>query len=406
MNVFVGRQPIFDRSLHTYGYELLFRSGATNSFDGTDAVTATSTVIANTFLAIGADRILGNHKGFINFPGDLLVDAGADGLPSGVVVVEILETVVPTEEVIRGCRRLKDRGFLLALDDFVESSDHNPLIELADFIKVDFRATPLEVCGKLAWEFGRRNIRMLAEKVESRQEVEHARAMGYSYYQGYFFAKPEIVKARDVPKNKLNCLRILRELQKPTLDFGLLEELIRMDVSLAFGLLRYVNSAAFGFSRRIETIRHSLIVLGERDVRKVVSLAVIPGLASDKPHELTRTALNRGRLCERIAAITCLNARASECFLMGMFSLLDAMIGRPLDELAGELGLAPDVRSVISGDPAPNEPLAAAYRLCLACETADVPAIAEHSRGLSLPPETAAELSLESMSWSETVLQS
>ncbi|MBI4873435.1 MAG: HDOD domain-containing protein [Acidobacteria bacterium] len=405
MNVFVGRQPIFDRNLRTYAYELLFRSGAGNHFDGTDAVSATSTVVANTFLSIGADRILGDRRGFVNFPRELLVDQGALALPSHSVVIEILETVTPDEAVLRGCRRLKDAGFLLALDDFVHSPEYLPLVDLADFVKVDFRATPRAQCRALALEFGRRDIRMLAEKVETQEEVEQARDMGYAFYQGYFFAKPQIIAARDVPRSKLNCLRILREVHAPALDFARLEDLIRVEVSLAHSLLRYVNSAAFGLRRRIECLRHALVVLGEREVRKVVSLAALPALASDKPHELTRICLNRGRLCENVAAQSALRARAPECFLMGMFSLLDAMIGRPLDEVLGELGLAPDVCAALTRDPPPATPLASVFALCRACEAADPAAIARHSRSLGLAPETVSDLFLEALCWSESVLQ-
>ena len=403
MQVFVGRQPILDSRLQTYGHELLFRSGPCGGFDGTDAVTATQTVLANTFLTFGADRILGSQKGFVNFPRELLVDHANLSLPHKSLVVEVLETVEPDQEVIGGCRRLKQAGFLLALDDFVKRADYGPLIELADFIKVDVRATPEDQCRALAREFLPRSKRMLAEKVESQQEFELARSMGYTFFQGYFFARPQIIAASEVPLNKLNYMRVLRELNKRDIDFFELEDLIRREVSLAHKLLRYVNSAAFGWNRRIDSIRHALVALGERQVRKWVSLAALPGLVGGKPTELIRTSLSRARLCERIAEETRARERAQECFLLGMFSLLDAMIGRPIVELVAELGLASDIQEVLTSQ-RQDGTLYSIYRLCLACEAPDAEAVDAFSTEAGISSRRASELHAEAIAWAETVL--
>jgi EAL and modified HD-GYP domain-containing signal transduction protein len=403
MRVFVGRQPILGRNLRTYAYELLFRSGASNCFDGADGVSSTAAVITNTFLSIGADRILGDSKAFINFPREMLVDGSASALPRATTVIEILETVSPDKDLIRGCRHLKDQGYLLALDDFAKGSACVPLVDLADFIKVDFRASSREDCREMAGEYGRRGIRMLAEKVETKEEFDQARSMGYGYFQGYFFARPQMISARDVPPTKLNSLRILRELHQPEIDFPGLEKLIRLEVSLAHKLLRYVNSAVFGWNGRIESLRHALVALGEDDIRKWVSLAAMPGLVSDKPVELVRTSLTRARLCELIAERAGLAYRSSDCFLMGLFSLLDAMIGRPLPELMGELGLARDVREALAENAGSANRLGNIYDLCLACEAADPDAVEKHRHGLALSLDSVAEMSVDAMAWSQLV---
>jgi EAL and modified HD-GYP domain-containing signal transduction protein len=174
MQLFVGRQPILDCDLRTYGYELLFRSSETNRFDATNADTASAAVISNTFLSVGANTILGECKGFVNLPRQLLADEVIGVLPHEMVVVEILEDVVPDKEVVRACRSLKNAGFLLALDDFVQGPDSHLLTELADFIKVDFRATNRSQRRSLAVEYGSKGIHMLAEKVESQAEFEEA----------------------------------------------------------------------------------------------------------------------------------------------------------------------------------------------------------------------------------------
>src|ERR1700728_1678358 len=199
MQLFVGRQPILDCALRTYGYELLFRSSEANRFDGTNACTATAAVISNTFLSVGAATILGECKAFVNLPRQLLADEVIGILPHETVVIEILEDVIPDAEVVRACRTLKNAGFLLALDDFVRGPQSYLLTELADFIKVDFRATTRDQRKALANEYGSRGVRMLAEKVESQEEYDEARSFGYSYFQGYFFAKPQIISAREIP---------------------------------------------------------------------------------------------------------------------------------------------------------------------------------------------------------------
>jgi c-di-GMP-related signal transduction protein len=403
MDVFVGRQPILDRNLRTYAYELLFRSGTNNCCEDGDAAWATDTVISNTFLSIGADRILGTCKGFINFPQELLVAGAAEILPRDTVVIEILETVAPDEEVIRACRGLKEKGYLLALDDFVKQANGGPLVELADFIKVDFRATSPEDRNALAKEYGGHGIRMLAEKVENEDEFHGARGMGYCYFQGFFFARPQIISARDIPVGKLNHLRILRELQRPELDFERLEEFVRLDVSLAHKLLRYVNSAAFAWKWRIESMRHAFAVLGEESIRRWIAMTAIPRLASHKPPELTRISLTRARMCEQIATQAGLAHRSSDGFLMGLFSLLDAMIGRPLGELLTELGLAADVCAALADTGMPENVMRKVYELCLACEAADPCRLQESCSALGLSLGLVSQLALNATVWSQSV---
>lgn len=401
MRVFVGRQPILDRNLRTYGYELLFRSGSANRFDGSDAVESTAAVIITTFLSIGADRILGKARGFINFPRDLLIGEAVTALPPETVVIEVLETVEPDADVIQACRRLKACGFLLALDDFVRQPGYEPLVDLADFIKVDFRVSDAGKRRAMAEEYTRRGIRLVAEKVENEAEFKEARALGCAYFQGYFFAKPQIVSAQAVPGSKLNYLRILRELHTPDLDLARVEGLVRLELSLVHQLMRFVNSAVFPRNRRIQSIRHALVTIGENDLRKWVSLAALPGLVAGKPLELIRTSLTRARLCELLAEHSW-RAHAADGFLVGLFSLLDAMIGRPLPELVGELGLSEGVAAALTGTGTPEDCLVRALDLCRACEAASEPAIEEHSAALGLSFDTVAQLSVEAMSWSES----
>jgi c-di-GMP-related signal transduction protein len=405
MKIFVGIQPILDRHNRTFAYELLFRSGTSNGFDGTDAVAATRAVLSHTFLSIGAEKILGSHKGFVNFSRESLLDGSITALPPSRIVIEILETVAVDSVVLDACRLLRRAGYQIALDDFVMRPDFEPLLELADFIKVDFRATSREECRRLAQSTSGTRARMLAEKVETMDEVNEALAMGYEYFQGYFFARPQIVSASEVPSYKLNSLRILKELHKPELDFKRLEWLTRMDVSLARKLLRYVNSAVFGCTVPVHSIQHALVLLGESETRKLLSLALLPSLVSDKPLELVRMALVRGRTCELIASGSALGDRAGDCFLMGLFSLLDAMMGRPLDALIGGLGLAGDVCAALTAQSAPGDAIQTVYDICLACESADTSRIEPLSGTLGIAGDEMASLYLNALHWSDDVCQ-
>jgi c-di-GMP-related signal transduction protein len=399
VKLFVGRQPILDDQFKTFAYELLYRSGGVNRYDADDAVASTSTVIANAFLALPFDQVLEGHKGFINFPAELLVAPEGPGLPPQSVVVEVLETVTPDSEVIAACRRLKRQGYQLALDDFVIREDYGPLIDLADFIKIDFLNTPLDICRDLAAEFGKRGIHMLAEKIETREVLEYARAVGYRYFQGYFLARPEIIQGSAIPTYKWNALRLLAEINQPELDFDRLDRLIRLDVAVTRRLMRYLNSAAFAFSGSMTTLRHGLVVLGEREVRRWVTLAALPHLTTDTISEVAHMSLYRARLCELIADRSPSTSSRAECFMMGLFSLLDCMVGRPLSELLPELGLKPQIRNALLGQVRPEDPFRLVLDLCVACESVADPTISAQAEALELSMGTLSDLCLEAMKW-------
>ncbi len=401
MDLFVARQPILDRDLHTFGYELLFRSGAANHYNGSDADAATAAVLSNTFLSIGAEKILGDRKGFVNLPRQMLTGQLVDVLPHETVIIEILEDIVPDAEVVEACRNLKRAGYLLALDDFVRTPDIDRLIDLADFIKVDFRATPQAQRLALAAEFGAAGIRMLAEKVETRAEYEEACAAGYSYFQGYFFAKPQVMTSSEVPATKINHLRVLRELQRTDLDLKRLEELISHDLSLAPKVLRYVNSAAFAFNQRVGSIMQALILLGDHHTRKLITLAVMAGFVSDRPPELVWAAFTRARLCETTARQSGRAHLESDCFLMGLFSLLDAMVGRPAGDLFEELGMPVEITGAVTGLPSKSNVFSAIYNLCLACESGDMPQVENYTAQLKMPIDALSALNIEAITWAE-----
>jgi EAL and modified HD-GYP domain-containing signal transduction protein len=399
MEVFLARQPIFDSGLKVYGYELLHRSCRNNAFDGGDGDLASMEVLANTLLTFGPASVLSGKLGFINFTRDLLVGNLAFLMPPDSLVVEIVESVEPDDDVISACRKLRSRRYLLALDDFVAKDSSQPLVQLASILKVDFRATTEPERRQIVQRYGRPGLRMLAEKVETQEEVEWAQREGFSYFQGYFFARPVILAKKDIPLFKVNLLRILSEVHGPEFDFGRVERLIKQEMPLCYRLLRYVNSAAFGWRSRIASIQQAMALLGKEEMRRWLTLAALPALASDKPDELVETAVLRARFCELFAPWAGLPNRSSDLFLLGMFSLLDVMVGRPLDELLGEMCLAEDVCGALLGTSDTASPLPLIYQMVLACEKAQWDAVSLLAGRLGSPVEAVTDLYLDAVRW-------
>jgi EAL and modified HD-GYP domain-containing signal transduction protein len=384
------------------GYELLFRVGLKNYFQGVDGDEATTRVIADSFLLFGLEALTGNKKAFINFTYQTLVRDYALALPAGEVVVEVLEDVDPDDRILSACRRLKAAGYTLALDDFVFAEKFQPLLELADIVKVDFRLSGAEERAALAERCRPMGIKLLAEKVETHEEFEAARDMGYVYFQGYFFSRPVIVSRKDVPSFKLHLLRIMKEVNQEELDFDRLAEMFGQDVSLSYKLLKLINSAYFGLSNRVENIKQALGLLGENGVRKWTNILAMTKMAEEKPHELVVNSLIRAKFCEGLASLWGREDRASDLFLLGLFSHLEAIVGRPMNEVLSEVSLSDDIAASLTGD----GPWAGALRLVGDFESGDWPRVRKRSRKLGLAEGPLAAVYLEAMQFPHRVLYS
>lgn len=403
MEVFVARQAIFDRRMKVYGYELLFRPCRDSNCAGTADSAASLQVITNSFFSIGMERLLAGTRAFINFPRDLLVDPRLFSLPASKTVIEILESVRPEPAVVNACRALREKGYVLALDDFSHLQGWDRLANLVSIIKVDFRATTPADQQALVERYAGRGACMLAEKIETQEEFDRARRLGYHYFQGYFFARPVIISRREVPGSKLGYVRILQEIHRPELELFALEALIQREVSLASKLLRYINSSIFGWINPVHSIRQALALLGEQEIRNWVSLVALPNLASDKPDELVRTALLRARFSELLAQWAGLGHRKADLFLIGLFSLLDAMLGRSLTEILDEMRLGGEIADALLGTAPPRQSLAGVYTLVREYEAGDWNALSDTAAILRIPLEIIPDLYLEAVSWSDQI---
>jgi c-di-GMP-related signal transduction protein len=399
MDVFVARQAILNRHKDLYGYELLFRSDPQkNHYDGTDAFSATSQVIANTLFSAGLEGILCGKKAFINFDREMLLDGAFSILPKETLVIEILESVEPDEEVVGACIRLSESGFMLALDDFVYHPRFEPIVQRAHIIKVDMRRTARPEQKRLVAKYGKRGIRMLAEKVETLEEFEWALGIGFDFFQGYFFTKPVVVRGRQISTSKMSCLRLLQESQREEIDFEKLRALIKDDVSFSYKLLRFTNSAMFAHQTEIRTIEHALMVLGEQGIRRWVAIAALPGLAKDKPQELMVHSLMRAQFSERLGRLAEIFT-AQNCFLMGLFSFLDAFLDRTIEYALQQIKLAPQVEEALLGTALSDSRMALVYSLIRRYEAGDWDEVTSLAERLGLPAAAVGEAYVESARW-------
>jgi c-di-GMP-related signal transduction protein len=393
---YLARQPILNRARELFAYELLFRDGIQNSCDGLDLELASTSVMDTSFL-IGFEKLTGGHLMFINCPRDFLLRDYISLFPPSSVVVEILENIHPDREVIDACMRLKKAGYTIALDDFVDSPGWAPLVALADILKVDFRITDRKEQQAIVSRYTDKNIRMLAEKVETQGEYAEAMQMGYSLFQGYFFCRPEMMQHRALPAFRLAYLELLRAATAPEFDIRELASKIKHEPSLTFRLLRYLNSAAFGLRSEIHSVTHALSLLGERELRKWIAVVSVGVLADGKPDELMTVPLVRGRFCELLAPIAKMAEHANDLFLMGLLSVMDAILDQPLDSLLAELPVRREIKDAL-------QTRAGLYwqllEIAIAHERADWEEVGVLISGMKMKEEQVSALYLSAVNWS------
>lgn len=400
MDAFVAKQPIFDDKQQLVAYELLFRKGSEAAFCGIDGDVATSEVICRSFFSMGMDSITGGKRAFINFTDNLLLKEIPLLLPKEQVVVEILETVQPSRPILEACKKIKDAGYTLALDDFVFEPRYRPLLALVDIVKVDFQLTKGRERQTVMKRVNRPNIKFLAEKVETRQEFEEALRYGYSYFQGYFFSKPVLVKSHDIPSSRFQQLQVLQQINHPEIDFDSLQALVRQDVALTYQLLKLINSSVFGLKEQIRSVKHALVLLGKRELVKWMSLMLLRGMGDESKRELLLASMIRARFAELLAPKLRLEKQASELFMMGMLSLVDVFMERPLDDIMTELPLSQDVKRTLLGQ---TTVFSSIYELICSYEKAHWEDVFLLTAKMRIPPSQAASMYQQAVEWSEIV---
>jgi c-di-GMP-related signal transduction protein len=375
---YIARQPIFDAHRQVYGYELLFRSGNVTKFDGVDASAATISTIDMSML-IGPESITDGLPAFVNCTRELLLNGIVKALPRDGAVLEILESVAPDAEVLSACAELKKSGYRLAIDDFDGDVRREPLIELAEIIKVDFSLTKRSERSAIVDRYARRGHVLLAEKVETPEEFNAAVAAGYQYFQGFFFCRPTTIAAPDIRCLHPAYAALLSSVYDTTFDVDEIDRAIRQEPSLCYRLLRYLNSAAFGIYP-VRSIKHAVILLGQRELQKWISIVTAIAVAGPRSSELIRVALRRARFLELVA--TKLRAQhPTEYFLAGTFSLIDAMLNRPMASVMASLPLSAEVKGALTGH---ENAFSAVLHLAVNCERGDWTGFAQNCAGLKI----------------------
>lgn len=398
---FVARQPIFDQDKKVVAYELLFRTSLDNFFDelsGQDD--ASSKTLLDSFLLFDIDELAGGKQVFINFTKKILLSDAATAFPKQRLVVELLESVTPEPDVIDACKRLKRAGYRIALDDFAFSPEYKPLMDLTDIVKIDFIDTSSEERKQILKRAHSNKIQFLAEKLETPESFEEARNLGYSLFQGFFFSKPVIMSAKDIPSVKSNLLKLLNKVYEVETSFQEIEEIIKKDVSLAYKLIKFINSAAFGLSLEVHSIMHALNLLGVFELRKWISLVALSQLSHEEPEELLNSSIIRARFCELIAQYTGYTEESAEFFLMGLFSLIDVFFERPMENILKELPLTRTVKdALITGNGIYGDVLS----FVKAYERGDWETIFKLSETFKMDEEIIPELYYETVTWANTL---
>lgn len=349
MDVYVARQPIFDRNMNVFGYELLYRRGMNNFYEGTDDNKATAELIINAFLTMHINELTDDTKAFINFPQKLIIEEIPLVLPADSVVVEVLENVEINEDVIEACRKLREKGYIIALGDFVINKEsYLPLMEIAHIVKIELSAVNYLKQRQLIKQY-KNKINFIADKVETREEYQLAMDMGYDYFQGYFFSKPVIIKGKEIESLNINLIKIMSLLNNKEPDYQQIAETIELDLGLSYKLLKLANSAFFGSRNKIQSIKQALVQLGILEIRKWIYVMMLKEIQIIENKELIKNCFIRAKFMELLATETGKNDKSFEYFMTGMFSAIDVLLNKDMDTIIDEINLTDDVKEALLG---------------------------------------------------------
>jgi EAL and modified HD-GYP domain-containing signal transduction protein len=326
-------------------YELLFRDGDVDHATVRDETSATAQVVVNALMDIGMDEMVGKHLAFINFGRKLLMNNHCESLPHDRVVLEVLETVEPDPSLMKRLEQLRTKRYRIALDDFVCSEPYLPLLELADFVKLDVLSADWPEIERAVALLNKYPVQIVAEKVETREHVERCKAMGFHHFQGYFFCRPQNLLGKRLPANRLTTLRVLAQLNSPRISMTELEETIGQDLALSYRLLRYINSAMVGLNVQVQSIRHATVMVGFDKMRAWASLIGL-SMFDDTPNDVIVAGSLRARMCELLAMELRL-PHPERHFLVGLFSVLDAILNESMQHVVSALSLSDDLNEAL-----------------------------------------------------------
>ena len=345
MNFYAARQPILDKSKKLFAYELLFRDSIDNVFPDIDGDEATSKIIEASQFNMGISEFTGNKSAFINFTLETLIKGYPEMLSPDEIVVEILETIKPGKKLLALCKDLHKKGYTIALDDYEHQNVWAHFYPFIKIIKIDIQQSSIdEIKQVLRAIKDHPHIKMLAEKVETYEEYEQMLQLGFDYFQGYFFAKPEMVKTKSLSPSQIAMAELLYETSKTELDLNSITSVFERDVSLSYKLLRYANSAIFKRRNEISTIKQALVILGSGELKRFIGLMFAVTANPDKPSELINMAMSRAKFCELVAHDIPSQLNVSIAFLTGLLSMIDAILDEDMATVLEKLPLSPEIK--------------------------------------------------------------
>lgn len=392
----IARQPIFTGNRDVFGYELLFRSGPENVFSAVDGDAASASVVADAVHLHDLDSLGSGGKCFINVTAKIMIDELYAALPREQVVLELLEDIEPDSELLAACAKCGQAGYSLALDDYVLQDKFQPLMPLIDFLKVDFMGTTREQQQAIMRNAGAFGFKLLAEKVESYEDFHSAKELGYDFFQGFFFCKPEMISKKDVSPSSMAYMQLLQQISQPMINHDKLEGVIRQDPALSYKLLRHLNSGAFRFRHEVTSIHRALVLLGDEPLRKWASLMVLSILGEAKPPELLNICMVRARLCEMLMQAAGKEEQAPDAFMVGMFSVLAAMLDQPLEQLLNSICLPEHIERTLRGEQTPLRPVLDA---ALALESGDWNKVSDSLGCFNICESTIGPAYIDCLKW-------
>lgn len=396
--VFIGRQPILDAQQKIIGYELLFRSNSTdNAARIEDDFSAGAQVLINTLSNMGTEWLMGDKLAFLNVTEAMLTSEFMELLPAKRIVLEIKGEIAPSPALIERLQALKELGFQFALHSAQINSDNEPLIKLASYVKVDLLQAPLDRLGDIAAKLKQFQLKIIAEKVETLAAFKRCKECKFDFFQGYYFAHPEILTAKVINPAQALVLDVLNKVRNNA-DIAEIEKGFKRDVALSFKLLRYINSVGFGLSCEIQSIRHALSILGYQQLYRWLTLLIVTSNEGSTPPALMKTAITRGRLTELLGQDMVDRSERDNLFIVGIFSLLDAMLEMPMDQVLEKLTLPENIADALLNRDGIYGPF---LSLSEACESADMARIDELATSLTIEPAKVNEAHLQALAWVE-----
>jgi EAL and modified HD-GYP domain-containing signal transduction protein len=404
MFAYLARQAIYDENLKVFAYELLFRDGVKNCFPDISPDEATSSMLAGSHLSVGVESITGSVPAFINFHQDTLLYRFPSTLDPLNVVIEIVETVDVTPELIAACKHISDLGYKLALDDYDFGAHWEPLMVYIDYIKLEVEAIELdkpEILEKIQ-TFRLDGKLLVAEKVETRREFLRLKEAGFHYFQGYFLSRPEMIKHKNIDVSLNSVFELVNISVSSDFDEKKVIAIFEKDVGLAFKLMRFINNPLFNKRQRIDSVKHALKYLGHVELKKFIALLAIANIKSTKPLDLILISLCRAQFCKMLASATRMKEDPPYSFILGLFSLLDALLDMPMEKIMSSLPFSELIKNVLCNEDE-HGLLAKQFQLCIAFETADWTRIDVLSKELQIEQSDMFSMYYQSVQWANAM---